>query len=147
MKTSEKVTISRRILICPLADKNERGRIAYCFMRACIRTVRWLSMKDKVPSGRREFKPIEIPPATFEVGSSLRKLGEEVTRTDRTTETHLVPLSRLPICFVINWEISTFVLEKSSIPIPTMCLSLSRSTIVVPSISTVLEIFLRAILI
>ncbi|MCW6158983.1 MAG: hypothetical protein LVQ63_05845, partial [Thermoplasmatales archaeon] len=44
-----------------------------------IRKVRWLSMKDKVPSGRGEFKPMEIPPATFEVGSSLRKLGEEVT--------------------------------------------------------------------
>ncbi|MHB8371214.1 MAG: hypothetical protein ACYDAO_03810 [Thermoplasmataceae archaeon] len=36
-------------------------------------------MKDKVPSGRREFKPMEISPATFEVGSSLRKLGEDVT--------------------------------------------------------------------
>jgi hypothetical protein len=36
-------------------------------------------MKDRVPSGRREFKPMEIPPATVEVGSSLRKLGEEVT--------------------------------------------------------------------
>ena len=79
MKASEKVTISRRILICPLADRNERGRIAYCFIRACIRKVRWLSMKDKVPSGRREFKPMEIPPVTFEVGSSLRNLGEEVT--------------------------------------------------------------------
>ena len=28
---------------------------------------------------RGEFKPMEIPPATFEVGSSLRTLGEEVT--------------------------------------------------------------------
>jgi hypothetical protein len=36
-------------------------------------------MEDKVPSGRGEFKPMEIPPVTFEVGSSLRKLGEEVT--------------------------------------------------------------------
>ncbi len=44
-----------------------------------IRKVRWLSMEDKVPSGRGEFKPMEIPPVTFEVGSSLRKLGEEVT--------------------------------------------------------------------
>ena len=36
-------------------------------------------MKDRVPSGSGEFKPMKIPPATFEVGSSLRKLGEEVT--------------------------------------------------------------------
>ena len=71
--------ISPNILHCSLADKSEKGRIAYCFMRACIRKVRWLSMKDRVPSGRGEFKPMEIPPATFEVGSSLRKLGEEVT--------------------------------------------------------------------
>ena len=47
-----------------------------------IRKVRWLSMEDKVPSGRGEFKPMEIPPVTFEVGSSLRKLGEEVTMSD-----------------------------------------------------------------
>jgi hypothetical protein len=39
-------------------------------------------MRDRVPSGRGEFKPMEIPPATFEVGSSLRKLGEEVTITE-----------------------------------------------------------------
>ena len=103
MKASEKVTISRRILICPLADRNERGRIAYCFIRACIRKVRWLSMKDKVPSGRREFKPIEIPPATFEVGSSLRKLGEEVTRqnyrfrVDRLTKKLMGDLFNLPL--------------------------------------------------
>ncbi|MCL4330763.1 MAG: hypothetical protein M1304_00650 [Candidatus Thermoplasmatota archaeon] len=36
-------------------------------------------MRDRVPSDRGDFKPMEIPPATFEVGSSLRKLGEEVT--------------------------------------------------------------------
>jgi len=36
-------------------------------------------MKDRVPLGRGEFKPMEIPPATFEEGRSLRKLGEEVT--------------------------------------------------------------------
>jgi hypothetical protein len=40
-------------------------------------------MKDRVPSGRREFKPMEIPPATVEVGSSLRKLGEEVTLSEQ----------------------------------------------------------------
>ncbi len=49
-------------------------------MRACIRKVRWLSVRDRVPSDRGDFKPMEIPPATFEVGSSLRKLGEEVTQ-------------------------------------------------------------------
>ena len=48
-------------------------------MRACICKVIWLSIRDRVPSGRGEFKPMEIPPATFEVGSSLRKLGEKVT--------------------------------------------------------------------
>ena len=51
--------------------------IAPCMPAIC--KVRWLSMEDKVPSGRGEFKPMEIPPVTFEVGSSLRKLGEEVT--------------------------------------------------------------------
>ncbi|MHB1471686.1 MAG: hypothetical protein ACYCSA_01540 [Thermoplasmataceae archaeon] len=29
-------------------------------------------MKERAPSGRRELKPMEIPQATFEVGSSLR---------------------------------------------------------------------------
>ncbi|MCL4306945.1 MAG: NAD(P)/FAD-dependent oxidoreductase [Candidatus Thermoplasmatota archaeon] len=33
-------------------------------------------MEDKVPSGRGEFKPVEIPPATFEAGSLFRKIGE-----------------------------------------------------------------------
>ncbi len=37
-------------------------------------------MRDRVPSGRGEFKPMEIQPATFEVGSPFRKIGEEVTR-------------------------------------------------------------------
>ena len=81
MKANEMLIISLDILQCPLADRSETGRIAYCFMRACIRKVRWLRMKDRVPSGRGEFKPMEIPPATFEVGSSLRKLEEEVTNT------------------------------------------------------------------
>ncbi|MHB8361570.1 MAG: GNAT family N-acetyltransferase [Thermoplasmataceae archaeon] len=78
-ESGRKHIISPGISMCPLADRSESGRIAYCFMRACIRKVRWLSMKDKVPSGRKEFKPMEISPATFEVGSSLRKLGEGVT--------------------------------------------------------------------
>ena len=78
-ESEQKHIILQRILRCPLADGSETGRIAYCFMRACIRKVIWLSMKDIVPSGRGEFKPMEIPSATFEVGSSLRKLGEEVT--------------------------------------------------------------------
>ncbi|MHB1709437.1 MAG: hypothetical protein ACYCT2_08205 [Thermoplasmataceae archaeon] len=41
-------------------------------------------MKDRVPSGLGEFKPMEISPATVEVGSSLRKLGEEVTKKENT---------------------------------------------------------------
>ncbi len=57
--------------------KKVGSHIAPCM--PAIRKVRWLSMEDKVPSGRGEFKPMEIPPVTFEVGSSLRKLGEEVT--------------------------------------------------------------------
>jgi hypothetical protein len=36
-------------------------------------------MKYKAPSDRGEFKPIEIPSVTFEVKTSLRKPGEEVT--------------------------------------------------------------------
>jgi hypothetical protein len=79
MKASENLMILQKILLCPLADRSETGRIAYCFMRACIRKVRWPSMKDRVPSDRGESKPMEIPPETFEVGSSLRRLGEEVT--------------------------------------------------------------------
>ena len=74
-----KCYVSLKILLRPLADTNESSRIAYCFMRACIHKVRWLSVKNRVPSGRGEFKPMEIPPATLEVGSSLRKLGEEAT--------------------------------------------------------------------
>ncbi len=57
--------------------KRVGSHIAPCM--PAIRKVRWLSMEDKVLSGRGEFKPMEIPPVTFEVGSSLRKLGEEVT--------------------------------------------------------------------
>jgi hypothetical protein len=47
-------------------------------------------MKDRVPSDRKKIKPMEIPPATFEVGSSLQELGEEVTR-------NLLPISTLPL--------------------------------------------------
>jgi len=36
-------------------------------------------MKDRVPSGRGGFKPMEILPAIFEAGSPFRKIGEEVT--------------------------------------------------------------------
>ena len=48
-------------------------------MLAWIRKVIWLSITDRVPSGRGEFKPMEIPLATFEVKGPLRKLGEEAT--------------------------------------------------------------------
>ena len=43
------------------------------------RKVEWLSMEDKVPPDRREFKPVEIPPATFEAGSPRIHSWEEVT--------------------------------------------------------------------
>ena len=67
-------------------------------MRACIRKVIWLSMKDRVPSGRGgEFKPMEIPPATFEVGSPLRKLGEEVTYfTTNPRNKKNIPIPEIP---------------------------------------------------
>jgi hypothetical protein len=47
-------------------------------MHAGIRKARWLGMKDRVPSGGGEFKSVNILTATLEVGSSMRKLGEEV---------------------------------------------------------------------
>ncbi len=53
------------------------SHIAPCM--PAIRKVNWLSMEDKVPSGRGEFKPVEIPPTTFEAGTPFRKIGEEVT--------------------------------------------------------------------
>ena len=39
-------------------------------MLAWIRKVIRLSITDRVPSGEGEFKPMEIPPAIFEDGSS-----------------------------------------------------------------------------
>ena len=102
MKASEKLIIFLRILRCLLADRSEIGRIAYCFMRACIRKVIWLSMRHRVFSGRGEFKPMEIPPATFEVESSLRKLGEEVTICSfmkRMMEGSPSEFRRKPRCF------------------------------------------------
>ncbi len=48
-------------------------------MRACARKVEWLSMEGKVPSGRGEFRPVEVPLVTAEAGSPFRKMGEEVT--------------------------------------------------------------------
>ena len=36
-------------------------------------------MKRRAYSGKVEFKPMEELPATFEMGSSLLDLGEEVT--------------------------------------------------------------------
>ena len=47
-------------------------------MRDCVHKVGWVSMKDRVPSGRRKFKPMDISPASFEVGRSLRELEGEV---------------------------------------------------------------------
>ncbi|AKA48083.1 hypothetical protein IX51_02075 [uncultured archaeon] len=51
-------------------------------MRSCVRKVRWLSMEDIVPSGRGEFKPVEIPLVTVEAGSPFRRIGEQVTRQE-----------------------------------------------------------------
>ena len=45
------------ILLCPLADRSEKGRIAYCFMRSCLREARWPGMKDQVPSGTGDQSP------------------------------------------------------------------------------------------
>jgi hypothetical protein len=38
-----------------------------------------MSVEGKVPSDRGEFMPVEVPQVTVEAGSSLPKLGEEVT--------------------------------------------------------------------
>jgi hypothetical protein len=40
----------------------------------CICKIRSIGMKETVPSARREFKTMEIPPATFKMGSTLQKL-------------------------------------------------------------------------
>ncbi len=53
-------------------------------MRACARKVEWLSMEGKVPSGRGEFRPVEVPLVTAEAGSPFRKIGEEVTSKHTT---------------------------------------------------------------
>ena len=58
MKAGEKFIVFHRILFYPLADRSETGLIAYCFMRDCVHKVGWVSMKDRVPSGRRKFKPM-----------------------------------------------------------------------------------------
>ena len=76
---SEPICTVDRYNPCPLADRMEVGRITYCSMHACVRKVEWLSMEDKVPPDRREFKPVEIPPATFEAGSPRIHSWEEVT--------------------------------------------------------------------
>ena len=48
-------------------------------MHACIRKVRWFSIRDRVLSGRGEFKPDEILPAAIGAVSPYGKIGEEVT--------------------------------------------------------------------
>jgi hypothetical protein len=80
MKASKKLKVFSQIPFCPLADRSERDRIAYCFMRSCTPKVRWLSMEERVPSDQGKLKPMDIPSTTFEVGSSLQELGEEVTK-------------------------------------------------------------------
>jgi|ACXK01.1.fsa_nt_gi hypothetical protein len=53
----------------------EEGWITRGSMRACVRKVHWLSMESKVPPGRREFMPVEVPLVTVEAGSPFRKIG------------------------------------------------------------------------
>ncbi len=48
-------------------------------MRACARKVEWLSMKNRVPAGRGEFRPVEVLLVTAEARSPFRKIEEEVT--------------------------------------------------------------------
>ncbi len=48
-------------------------------MYARARKVEWLSMKNRVPTDRGEFRPVEVPLVTAEAGSLFRKIGEEVT--------------------------------------------------------------------
>ena len=55
-ENERKHNIAARIVFSLLEDRSEMGWIALCFMRAAIRKVRWLSMKDRVPSRRRELK-------------------------------------------------------------------------------------------
>ena len=64
---------------CQPADRMEVGRITCNSKHACDRKVEWLSMEGKVPSGRGEFRPVEVPPVTVEAGSPFRKIGDEVT--------------------------------------------------------------------
>ena len=63
------------IAICQPADRMEVGRITCDPMHACVRKVKWLSVEGKLPSGRGEFMPVEVPLVTIEAGSSLRKPG------------------------------------------------------------------------
>jgi hypothetical protein len=55
-------------------------------------------MKDRVPSGRGgNSSPWRFPPATLEVGSSLRKLGEEVTYfTTNPRNKKNIPIPEIP---------------------------------------------------
>lgn len=65
--------------VCEREYPSERsGRMSDCILSPCtpvIRKIRWISMRDKVPSGRGESKLVEIPPATVETGNPFRKLG------------------------------------------------------------------------
>jgi hypothetical protein len=52
-------------------------------------------MMDRLPSAGWEFKPMEIPPVTFEVKVFLLKLGDEVTNLPIK---HKIPLYNLDVC-------------------------------------------------
>ncbi|MHB1471228.1 MAG: hypothetical protein ACYCSA_02860 [Thermoplasmataceae archaeon] len=73
-------------------------------------------MKERVPSGRGELKPTEIPPATFEVGSSLRGLGEEVTMLTL----NILPLKILIQIFAFRPMVNFILDVNIFVPIPLM---------------------------
>ena len=80
---SEYFLYRERIKFLSTGRQNGR-RSDRILLHACLQSAKsdGLAWRDKVLSGRIEFKPMEIPPVTFEVGNSLRKLGEEVTMSD-----------------------------------------------------------------
>ena len=64
---------------CPLVDVIKKGWITYSSMYVRARKVEWLSMKNRVPTGRGEFRPVETQPVAFEAGSPRIHSWEGVT--------------------------------------------------------------------
>ncbi len=86
--------------------------MAYCFMRACIRKVKWLGLKERVPSGRRQFNATEIGSATFEAINSLRKLGEVTENLEIFAEFYGVNASDI---MSVNYPVIWFTASKTRI--------------------------------